>query len=287
MHKKNKEEKRFGICVNGGEKESYIYLCGIKPVRSVRLSENITLVPVFSSPDPNDMIECIMKNGDGDETELGLLIATLRKTTAMLKVENMDVHRLAIETWNSQVACVQVAALLNCEISWYFQANEPADKFNATTRVSQIYPNMYKFPSTLVTLNEQKCSYLENNVSIALKLDSDERFSTASNALWSYRWNPRSAVQLSIIWSGIESLFLIERGIKKNLSTAASRFILDNDDMIEEIRNLYGGRCKAVHELKNGSNELLTQSATLLHKLILKCVEKHCVPDVNKLLEEK
>lgn len=273
-----------GILINNNEAVTYIYLCGITPERNIKLSEKIMLMPVVSSPNPDDMIDSIMKNGSGSEFELGLLIATLRHTTAMMKIESDNAQELACLAWNSQTTCVHIGALLNCEISWYFQANKPADQFDATTRVSMIYSNMYKFPSDLVTIDEQHCLYLENNIPIASILDTDTRFANASNALWSYRWNPRPAVQLSVIWGGIESLFLIERGIKSKLSTAASRFLSGNDNMVEKIKLLYSARCKAVHELKNGEKELLQTSAELLYHLILKCVELRHIPNIDELL---
>lgn len=284
MREQQKQDESYGVCVGNNENSSFIYLCGIKPVRNIKLSNNVVLMPAISSPNPDDMIDCIMKNGSGHEFELGLLIATLRQTSAVLKIDSDNAKSLAVETWNSQISCVQIAAILNCELAWYFQANESAENFNANTRVSVIYPNMYKFPTELTTITEEKCLYIEDNLSVALELDADERFSTASNALWSYKHNPRPAIQLSIIWGGIESLFLIERGIKRTLSAAASRFLIGNDDMVDEIKRLYEARCKAVHELKNSPNALLDSSSKLLHNLILKCIEQRRLPNVDNLL---
>lgn len=274
-----------GICVNSNETVTYIYLCGIKPLKSVLLSDNIMLMPVNTSPKPDDIIDCVMKNGNGSEFELGILISTLRQTTAMVKIECNDTRELAILTWNVQTTCVQISALINCEISWYFQANKPADEFDAMTHISMIYPNMYKFPSSLTIINEEQCAFLMSNMQIALSLSEDNRFANASNALWSHRWNPRPAVQLSIIWGGIESLFLIDRGIKSKLSTAASRFLSGTDDMVAHIKLLYEARCKAIHEMKNEKNELIDASVELLYSLILKCVELQSVPNVNELLQ--
>ena len=55
--------------------------------------------------------------------------------------------------------------------------------------------------------------------------------------------------------------------------------------MVDEIRQLYEGRCKAVHELKSGKDNELKDSINLLHKLICKCIEKNSVPDVDELLK--
>jgi hypothetical protein len=78
---------KSGIQVCSDEKTTYIYLCGIKPTRSIQLMNEVTLLPVNASPSPDDMVDCVMKNGSGSEFELGILIATLRSTTAMMKID--------------------------------------------------------------------------------------------------------------------------------------------------------------------------------------------------------
>lgn len=274
-----------GIVICDKGKSTYIYLCGIKPIRTIHIGDDIELVPAESSPNPDDMIDSIMKNGSGSEFELGVLIATLRNTTATLKVSHEDAKELAVLTWNTQWICVYISALLNCEISWYFQADSPVNEFNALTKINMIHNNMYKFPNKCTIIEEKACVYLEESIVRALRLGEDERFATASNALWSYRWNSKPAVQLSVLWGGIESLFLIERGIKSKLSLSASRFLLGNDDMVNEIRALYEARSKAVHELKNGDANILEKSAKLLQRLLVKCIEKKDLPRVEELLE--
>jgi len=280
------ESKRVhGIYVQEGCTTSYIYVCGIKPVREIRLGDKISIVPVISSPSPDDMIDCIMKYGNGDEFEMGLLIATLRMVTAQLIITAVNAKELAIQTWNAQHVCIQISAMLNCEVAWYFQANDSADEFNAHTHVSMIYPNMYKFPTNLQIIEEGQCTYLEHNMATALTLENNEKYGNASNALWCYKMHFRPSVQLSVLWGGIESLFLFDKNIKKNLSISASRFISDNDDKAITIRGLYESRCKAVHELKNGHDTVLIDSANLLHELICKCIENGALPDTDKLLK--
>ena len=275
-----------GIIVSQKETETFIYICGISPIRSIKFDENIDLLPVESEPVPDDMIDCVMKNGSKSEFELGVLISTLRKTTAVLRIRNIIPKTLACMAWNAQWICVYIGALLKCEVSWYFQANKSADEFNAFTKVNMIYPNMHKFPDELKVINQEECDYLEQSMPKVLNLCKDYKLSTAMNALWSYKWNPNAAVQFSIVWGGIESLFLIERKIKVRLATAASRFLLGNDDMIEKIKKLYEARCKAVHELKSNGEALLDESVNLLHSLILRCVEVNDLPDVKVLLKE-
>ena len=275
-----------GIRIEEGEKTSYLYLVGIKPEQEIILSSNVKLVAAESNPDPDDMIDCIMQYGNGDEYTLGLLIATLRSVTAQLIITAENSEELAINTWNSQTICVLISAMLNCEVAWYFQADTSVDKFNAKTRVSLVHPFMKKYPSKIKTLSNEQCDYLEKNMSIAWNLDYDSRFNNATNALWTYLISQRSAIQLSIIWGGIESMFLIERGIKQKLSKAISHFLIQDDSMVDEIKTLYEFRCKAVHEYKNIENEIISSSVSLLYKLIQKCIETNSIPDTETLLKE-
>ena len=287
MNMKSDTDLKSGICVTVGETDSYIYLSGIKPDRVVALDNNVILMPISCSPVPDDMIDAVMKHGNRSEFELGVLIATLRLTSAQIKVQEDNARSLVISTWNAQTTCILLAALLNCEIAWYCQANDSADHFSAQTRISFVYPNMYKFPATTKIIDDKTCLWIEKSLSSALTLSEDERFLNAANALWSYRWNPRPSVQLSVIWGGIESLFLLERKIKQNLSMAASRFLKGNDDMVGDIKHLYNARCKAVHEAKNNTNEALLASSELLHNLILQCVKLNSLPDWKELLNTK
>ena len=276
-----------GIKIYENERDSYIYICGIKPTRKIFINNNITLMPVSASANPDDMIDSFMKYGNGNEFQMGILISTLRMVTAQLRITAENPKTLAIQTWNAQHICVQISALLNCELAWYFQASDSADKFNSRTRLSMIYPNMYKCPTNLTIIDEEKCACLELNISVALTLENDSRYENASNALWCYRMHFRPSVQLSILWGGIESLFLIEKSIKKNLSLSISRFIYGNDSMAEEIKTLYESRCKAVHELKNSKENILQKSVNLLHQLIVKCVQNNSLPNVSKLLKDE
>lgn len=280
------DDIHYGIRTVNGQTTSYIYLVGIKPEHDIFIAPNVKLIATDASPAPNDMIDCIMKYGDGDEYALGLLIATLRSVTAQLEITAKNAKELAISTWNAQTFCVLISAILNCEVSWYFQADKSAEAFDATTRVSLVNTQMHKFPSELRVITKEDLHYLESYLPIAWALEDDQRFSNATNALWTYMISPRSAIQLSIVWGGIESLFLIERGIKHKLSKGISRFLKNDDTMVDEIKSLYEFRCKAVHEYKNTAKNIIESSASLLHQLIRKCIETNTIPNIETLLEE-
>ena len=103
--------------------------------------------------------------------------------------------------------------------------------------------------------------------------------------MWSYRLNFMQAIRVSVIWSGIEALFMVDRNIKSTIAIVASRFICGNDDKVEEIKALYkGARCKATHEYRNGTYDLYEKSNRLLYELLLKCMDEGDTPDVNSIL---
>ena len=87
------------------------------------------------------MIDSIMKSNHASEMELGILIATLRMTTAQIKIEGAIGKELAMKTWNAQQICVLISAILNCDLAWYFQADRPVEMFSANTDIHIIMEN--------------------------------------------------------------------------------------------------------------------------------------------------
>ena len=248
-------------------------MCGIRPIREVRLGDGITLMPVTSTPTPDDVIDSIMKSNHASEMELGILIATLRMTTAQIKTEGAIGKELAMKAWNAQQICVLLGAILNCDLAWYFQADRPVEMFSANTDIHIIMKNVYKISNECIEVSYEKCSFLETRIEKACKLaEINEKFYLATNAMWSYRLNFMPAIRIRVIWSEIEALFMVDRNIKNTIAIMSSRFIYDNDDMIEDIKTLYkSARSKATHEYKNGTYVLYEKSNELLYKLILKC----------------
>lgn len=42
------------------------------------------------------------------------------------------------------------------------------------------------------------------------------------------------AIRISVIWSGIEALFMVDQNIKNTIAIVSSRFIYGNDSKIED-----------------------------------------------------
>lgn len=275
------------ICIRENQKEAYLYLCGINPAREVKLGEGITLIPAKSNPNPDDMIDSIMKSNHASELELGVLIATLRMTTAQIKIEDATGKDLALKTWNAQQICVQISTILNCDLTWHFQANRPVEMFSADTDIHMIMGNMYKIPNECIEVPSEKCTFLEERIVKACNLaETNEKFHLASNAMWSYRLNFMQAIRVCVIWSGIEALFMVDQNIKRTIAIVSSRFIYGNDSKVEDIKTLYKeARCKATHEYKNGTYDLYEKSNELRYELLLKYIDEGDAPDVKGILE--
>lgn len=241
------------IYIKENQDKSYFYLCGIRPIREVRLGDGITLMPATSTPTPDDMIDSIMKSNHASEMELGILIATLRMTTAQIKIEGAIGKELAMKTWNAQQICVLISAILNCDLAWYFQADRPGEMFSANTDIHIIMENVYKIPNECIEVSYEKCSFLETRIEKACKLaEVNEKFYLATNAMWSYRLNFMPAIRISVIWSGIEALFMVDRNIKNTIAIMSSRFIYGNDDMIEDIKTLEENQNAFVEACRDG-----------------------------------
>ena len=93
-----------------------------------------------------------------------------------------------------------------------------------------------------------------------------------------------------MLWAGIEALFAIDRELSFRLSLLSAKFLEPNDKtaakgVYKQVKNLYKARSRAVHggEMKGDSKTLIHDSATLLHRLIRRCVESEALPNSEEL----
>ena len=272
------------IIVSDSQTDTYLYLMGIILERPLHIAPHLILEPASCNPLPDDMIDSIMKHGSKSETELGILISSLRKTSAQLKISSKNPEELVKLAWNAQTAAVLLSALLNCEIYWQIQGNTPANCFSSESNINVFLSTRLFIPRGVHCVNEEECIWLEENYSDAWALLDNDQFAIAANALWSYRQNLRPSTQLAIIWSGIEALFNVQHELVFRISTLAALFLGEGKGKQMEIKKLYSSRSKAVHEGKQPNGSDVDVSAKLLHELIKRCVELKSLPDEDELL---
>jgi len=140
------------------------------------------------------------------------------------------------------------------------------------------------------TIKEKDAKWIEDNIESARELQKNEKFLNAIHCLASYKWHIVPRAQLSMIWAGIEGLFEIESEISFRLSLYISNFLTTGkkkrEDMFKKVKKLYNFRSAAVHgsKLKNDIANMVDDSALILRKLILKCINDKIIPDKNNLL---
>lgn len=248
------------------------------------LTQHLSLLPATCKASPDDMINSVMKYGSGDETDLGVLIAVLRKTTAQLRVVG-EGKELAVRVWNAQSAIVLLSALLNCELYWHVQSDSRTEDFSPCSAINVVLSTRLFIPRKLKVINDSEKQWIRQHYRDAWELfDKNTRFETAVNSLWSYKQSLRPSVQMAIIWAGIESLFGVRSELVFRVSTLAALLLGGGKQKQQEIKKLYRARSEAVHEGKQPSESCVSDSAKLLQALILECVERGCLPNEDGLL---
>jgi hypothetical protein len=140
-------------------------------------------------------------------------------------------------------------------------------------------------------LNENDEKWINSYYSVAYKLLDKDPYMTAVHAMASYRWHSMPRVQLAILWSGIEALFEVSTEISFRISLYIANFLADSDaaeakDLFSKTRKLYSSRSAAVHggKIKGDLNDLVSESASLLNRLIRRCAELGVLPDTDNLI---
>ena len=99
-------------------------------------------------------------------------------------------------------------------------------------------------------------------------------------------------VQLAVIWSGIESLFNVNTEFSFRISLYISNLLIENKtqakDLFKQVRKMYSLRSTAVHGNKAKDNlaGAVEESAALLNRILRRCAELNCLPDVDNLVFE-
>lgn len=277
----------MSIRAREGDTSTYLFLMGINPERPIQLAENLTVEPVACNPNPDDMIDVVMnqETGSCSEIELGILISTMRQTTAQLLIMGVDAEQLAVRAWNAQTDVTLLSALTGNEIYWNIQSNKGADEFSKDSYTNVVVNTRLYIPKSASLIKEAECTWLEKNYSIATKLMDEKRFYTAVNSLWAYQMNPNPSVQMAVLWAGIESL--VGTGsyeLSYRISTTAALFLDAGAEGRNSVKRLYTARSKAVHEGHVKDIEDVNKSAVLLRDLLLKCIEVADLPNEEKLM---
>lgn len=270
--------------VTDGDKETYLYINGLKVLRPIRLDNNIELLPALGKYNPDYALRHIT-----NDIDMGIIILFMCSIYSQIKITNNDPKELVIQAWNTQWDLMLMSALFDNNIMCNIQSNKSYENIkDVDCNIVVTNYHLIGLNSKLHTLKEKDAKWIENNICRARELLKNKKFINAIHCLASYKWHPLPRAQLAIIWAGIEGLFDIESEIAFRLSLYISNFLLSGkkgkEEMFKKVKKLYNYRSAAVHgsKLKDDLGIMINDSAVLLRRLIIKCIDDNNIPDADK-----
>lgn len=265
--------------------ETFLYLNGIEVSRPVRIDEFTELLPASCSPDIETIITAFQS-----QVDLGIAIIFLPLVRSQLRVVAETPRETAFRAWNTIWNAVLLSALFDCEVVCNFQSDSPAENFDAKSNLRVTNYQLRGLTAEHRILDEKELDWIEKNFSKAHRLLEVAEFRNAIHSLATYRWHSLPRAQLALIWSGIEGLFQIHSEIVFRLSLYIARFLSPTDEderkqIFSRVKNLYKYRSVAVHgSVRRGAlNTYVDESASLLRRLVYKCIETEDIPHPDSL----
>lgn len=268
------------------DKHAYLLINGLRVSRAVPLGNGLTLMPISSLPSP----ELVLHKLQSAQQE-HLVSLYFPQIESQLKVTGVDERDIAIRAWNAIWAVLLLSAIFNSPASSPLRSNQAMEHFGNDGLISLIDHALHGYgrgKSRLIDENESL--WLEQHFVNAQILMDDDRFQTAVHCLSTFHWHSHPRARLALIWAGIESLFGVDSEIVFRVSLYIAKFLAPTlpDQQLEhfnQTKRLYKIRSQAVHggKMKGDPHEGVNESATLLHSLIVRCVENRALPDVSKL----
>ncbi len=272
--------------ISGYNKETYLYINGLEVDEEIKLNENKTILPV-KIPPSLDIISQLVKN----DLDFGIAVIFSGQVFSQIKITSTDPKNLAVTAWNSQWDLVLISAIFNCQVECNLQCTQSAENINCDSIFEITNYHLYGLVEEPYKLTREDSVWLSKYYDNAQNLMENDAFITAIHSLANYRWNSMPRIQLAILWAGIESLFGIESELSYRVSLYISKFLSNDDnlrakELYNEVRALYKARSSAVHgsKIKGEQIQIVEQSASILNKLIIKCITTNSMPDIENLL---
>lgn len=275
----------MGISVSNQQQESFLYVSGLSVTETIKLCENVEIIPACCEP-TSDLIISQSRS----EIDLGIMAIFLRRVGAQVKISGATGKELASRVWNAQWDIVILSALFDCDAVANLQSDTPAELLSIDSRLSVANYHMRGSVNSLYTITSEDAHWLKMHFQNARNLLDVDRFSDAVNARSSYRWHPNPRAQLAVLWSGIEGLFDIQGETVFKLSLFVAKFLEPNDReqakrILSSVKKLYKSRSSAVHgsKIKGDRRQLVSESSELLERLIRRCIEVGAIPNIEEL----
>ncbi len=269
----------------GEGKETFLYINGLGVNKQVSLGKSIELLPVTCTINPNVIMDLSKNQG-----EYGVALIFLWLVKSQLHIVSENSKSLAKDAWNSLWDIVLLSAVFNCDAVCNFQCDKSAEDITNDCDFRVTNYHLRGLSQSIHYLNDEDIAWINNNFSNARNLLDQSSFLNAVHCLATYHWHTLPNARLALLWSGIEGLFDINSELMFRLSLYISRFLemenLENRKTIfNNVKKLYNERSAAVH----GSGKIVDpyksvdDSAHLLKRLILKCINDNKLPNIEDL----
>lgn len=266
--------------------ETYLYVNGLTINETIPISNNKTFMPVKCKL-PLNTISKLIKS----DVDFAIAILCSGSLSSQLKIEAENPKDLAISAWNSQWDLILLSAIFNCNCVCNLQCTQPLEEISSDSALQVANYHMQGLFNEPYTVTDENGKWINKYFSNAQALIENDSFMTAIHSMATYKWNPHPRVQLAILWAGIESLFRINSELSFRISLYISKFLSDKNideakKIFDEVKSLYKARSSAVHgdNIKGDNTTLVVRSASLLNRLIVKCIEINGLPDVENLI---
>lgn len=267
-------------------KETYLWLTGIRPKSSVRLSPHVELLAANSKLTPEQLTGMVKNHF---EYAVALLVVPLVRSQLHVTAENAK--QLAAIAWNAQWDCLLLGALFDTNVLWNLQSEIAVDDIGAkdALNITNAHLSGVHHQSEYVLTDDDE-TWLNSHFETAKQLLAKPAFQTAVHSLASFHWHTHPRAQLALIWSGIESIFGIESELVFRVSLYTARFLAPDDQserlkIFGNVKKLYKQRSAAVHgsDMKGDSKNAVRESAAVLRRLVRRCAETNGLPVVESL----
>lgn len=274
------------MSIIGVGKESYLFVNGIAVEHEIKLCENAVLLPITTLFDFHSASNLI-KNDD----DYSIVILSAGNLYAQMKISGDTPENLTINIWNSQWHCLLLSAIMNNSIICNLQCDKPVELLKEASYLNITNYELHGIKGISKTITADDEEWIKKYYNNAWELLTNDRFETAVHCMSTYFWHSIPRVQLAILWSGIEALFDVSTEISFRISLYIANFLAGNDTteakkLFDRTRKLYSSRSKAVHGgvMKGNTEQLVSESAVLLNRIIRRCAEINALPDTENLV---
>lgn len=272
--------------VLGSPDGCYLYLHGLAVPSAITLAEGVCLMPAGCA----ELCPSLLDGLERDE-DRAVLMLFLPRVASQLRITGANGREVAARAWNSVWDAMLVGALAGCEVVCNLQSSLPVEELTASSTIHVTNHHLRGLRSwPPLMLEEEQLAWLSSNYASARALTDKEAYRDAVHALASYKWHSLPRAQLAMLWSGIEGLFGIDSEITFKLSLGIAKFLGETADeqrqIFQQTKALYKARSKAVHggRIKGNAEDAVSESATLLNRLVFKAAERGQVPDIEQLI---